>query len=287
MFVFFTFLFMGVVNVNATTMIDEVNITGVVEPVEGSNPNHSPDLLRANDGEGMDFVVLDSKDNGFVANKTNGSLMDYMTPFVEGQSIYFRLSLEVRSGYAFGNSVNIKYKNNTISSDNIVFNGAVYTVYIPFTVEPLVYNLSAGVNLSSKNLDEFIFEIDANYSLFGTNGKVYVDNNEVDAINYTVTEGSTIITLKEDYVSSLPKGVHSLKIEFSNGGETETNFIIERQVTPVNNPEDTTPPEEEIPNSPIVENPKTGDNIALSIVLGTISLVGLTGATISTKKRFN
>lgn len=50
-----------------------------------------------------------------------------------------------------------------------------------------------------------------------------VDGNVVDASNYEARSGSTIITLKESYLSTLPAGDHILTFVY-NDGEISTNF---------------------------------------------------------------
>ncbi len=46
---------------------------------------------------------------------------------------------------------------------------------------------------------------------------VKVDGAVIDAKNYTVTEGSTIITLKEDYLKTLAAGSHTFEIVWTDG----------------------------------------------------------------------
>lgn len=50
--------------------------------------------------------------------------------------------------------------------------------------------------------------------------KVMVDNAELSADCYTATEGSIIITLKPEYLSTLAAGVHSISIVSANGVAT-------------------------------------------------------------------
>ena len=47
--------------------------------------------------------------------------------------------------------------------------------------------------------------------------EVKVDNAVVDSSNYTLTEGSTIITFKESYLKTLSEGEHALKIISTDG----------------------------------------------------------------------
>ena|GEM_PF-4533794 len=56
--------------------------------------------------------------------------------------------------------------------------------------------------------------IDADASQFV---RLTLDSKEVNPSNYTVTSGSTILTLKEAYLSSLPNGSYTFTAHFTNG----------------------------------------------------------------------
>ena len=60
--------------------------------------------------------------------------------------------------------------------------------------------------------------------------EVRVDNAVVASSNYTLTEGSTIITFKESYLKTLSEGEHILKI-ISTDGFTSGKIIIKKPVT--------------------------------------------------------
>ena len=55
--------------------------------------------------------------------------------------------------------------------------------------------------------------------------KVQVDGKDLDASNYKVEEGSTIVTLKPSYLETLPVGKHTLAI-VSDTGTAETEFTV-------------------------------------------------------------
>ena len=62
--------------------------------------------------------------------------------------------------------------------------------------------------------------------------KVQIDGKDVDASNYAVKEGSTVVTLKTSYLETLPVGKHTLAI-VSDTGTAETEFTVvaaEKQV---------------------------------------------------------
>ena len=70
------------------------------------------------------------------------------------------------------------------------------------------------------------FRIDADYALFETGGRVYVDGELLSSDKYTSESGSTIITLAQSYVYGLGSGTHTLAVLFNNGGSATTSFTV-------------------------------------------------------------
>ena len=95
--------------------------------------------------------------------------------------------------------------------------------------------------------------------------KVMVDNAELSADCYTATEGSIIITLKPEYLSTLAAGSHSISIVSANGVATADFEVQTADTTAV--------------------SPKTGDNgqAALWITLLILSCGALTAVGIRKK----
>lgn len=108
--------------------------------------------------------------------------------------------------------------------------------------------------------NELTFRIDAEYSLFD---KVFIDNELVNANNYTSKEGSTIITFNKDYINNLSVGGHTLKVMF-NDGEATTKFSVLKEK---------------------IENPSTKDNFEKYVITGIVSIVGLIGCTLILKNK--
>lgn len=169
--------------------------------------------------------------------------------------------------------------------------------YVKEEVSPKEYKFTEGAN-QTYTIDESknaTFRIDADYSLF-TN-KVYVDNKLVDSTNYDSKSGSTVITLKDEYLKTLSVGEHTLKVAFSDNGEAITKFTIkekQQNETPEDskNTENTgstenaenTEKEEQPENNNVTNNdvqkentnnPKTGDNVIVYAVLFAIALLGI------------
>lgn len=151
---------------------------------------------------------------------------------------------------------------DTLKLTNITSN-----INLEVVVEKIVYEVTEGANQKytiTKN-SEAKFKINADFRLFD-DGKVYVDNELVDPKNYTAESGSTIITLKKEFVDTLSVGEHTLKVLFNDGGEAITTFNVARVTVPT-------------------DNPQTGDNIGFYIISGILSIVGLAGAGIFYRRK--
>lgn len=90
--------------------------------------------------------------------------------------------------------------------------------------------------------------------------EVKVDGVTVDPVNYTVTEGSTIITFKPEYLKSLSAGNHSFELIWTDG-TAATNFTVAENT------------------DQSAKSPKTGEDfsMALCTVLLMVSCAGLAG----------
>lgn len=105
-----------------------------------------------------------------------------------------------------------------------------------------------------------IFKIDADYNLFD---KLYIDGKEVPKEYYTISKGSTIITLNAEYAKTLTSGNHELTVLFTDGGSATTGFKLLSDTT----------------------NPKTLDNIMIYVVTGFVSMIGLVVTAIFIKQK--
>ena len=97
--------------------------------------------------------------------------------------------------------------------------------------------------------------------------EVKVDGVTVDPVNYTVTEGSTIITFKPEYLKSLSTGNHSFELVWTDG-TAATNFTVAENA------------------DQSAKSPKTGEDfsMALCTVLLMVSCAGLAGIFVRRKK---
>ncbi len=69
--------------------------------------------------------------------------------------------------------------------------------------------------------------------------KILIDGNELDPSNYTLMEGSTIVTIKGEFVKTLSVGKHTLSV-VSTTGSAETQFTVTEVATTKPSTETTT-----------------------------------------------
>lgn len=94
---------------------------------------------------------------------------------------------------------------------------------------------------------------------------IKVDGKLVDSSNYTVKEGSTIITLKAEYLNALNVGTHTFELMWVDGS-AETTFTVSTASAPTN-------------------TPATGDqsNVLFWCCLAMLSAMGLAGVVVKRK----
>lgn len=171
--------------------------------------------------------------------------------------------------------------------------------YVKEEVDSKEYKFIEGANqiYTIGESNNATFRIDADYSLF-TN-KVYVDNKLVDSTNYDSKSGSTVITLKDEYLKTLSVGEHTLKVAFSDNGEAITKFTIKEKQQNTNTEDNKNTENEEnkednnLPNNNVKKdntitntNPKTGDNVIVYFVMLSIAILGIiTLAIVNTKRK--
>ena len=304
--------------------VDVKNTFNVITSVPGGNGTITPskiDVIEGskvkitftpNTGYMIDKVLVNGIEKTVTGNEIEITVDEEKTVEVSYKKIPFTITVEevtgatvnpdgtVTVGYGdnkdFTITANIGYKlvkvlvndvekaldGNTLKLKNITSNMKIKVV-----VEKIEYKVIEGAEqtYTIKEDTEARFRIDADYSLF--NNKVYVDNVLVDSSNYTSKSGSTIITLKKEFVDTLSVGEHTLKVVFNDGGEAETTFTIAKKAENNNNNENNTPskPEDKEEMKDNGSNPKTGDNIMLYVAIASMSIIGLVATTIVAKKK--
>lgn len=87
-----------------------------------------------------------------------------------------------------------------------------------------------------------------------------IDGVEVDRANYTVTSGSTIITLKPEFLDTLGEGEHTFTFVYVDG-EVSTSFTLTQAVPTAENADPQTTDHESAAEAPAQEN-NAADNAA-------------------------
>ena len=183
----------------------------------------------------------------------------FIGTFEEGKDYYIEVYLTTETGYTFADKVTLKVNGGT-EYELSPWNGSrqlLFYTKIKADNEDSRVIKGANQTYSLNSTEKLSFEFDIDYDRFLENGKVYVDDKLVDAKNYTLSKGSTIVTFTNNYVASLTAGNHAIRVVSNNIG-ISTNFTI-------------------------TSNPKTGDNIIVYIIAGIASIIGMT--TICIKKK--
>ena len=183
----------------------------------------------------------------------------------------------------------------TITSENYKDVTVPVTIYISPE-----YRIIEGANSSwTQNTDgTVVIRGNGEFSRFHA---VKVDGKVIDRANYDAKEGSTIITLKAEYLKTLATGSHTFAIVWNNG-IAGTNFTVAAN-TPANNSNSSSGSDQGGSNdssdntntstasaagtNPAQEMdkvPATGDPFGIWLILFVISLTGLAGMLARRKK---
>ena len=282
------------------------NTFDVITSVDGGNGTITPSKIGAvegtkveitftpNTGYMIDKVLVNTVETTVTGNRVELTINEETTVAVSYKKIPFTVTVKDVDGATItpNGAVAVSYgedKEFTITANSgyklvkVIVDGTDKTadmvgdtlkltnitsnIKLEVVVEKIVYEVTEGANQKytiTKN-NEAKFKINADFRLFD-DGKVYVDNELVDPKNYTAESGSTIITLKKEFVDTLSVGEHTLKVLFNDGGEAITTFNVARVTVPT-------------------DNPNTGDNIGFYIISGILSIVGLAGAGIFYRRK--
>ncbi len=177
------------------------------------------------------------------------------------------------------------------SAGTVTSNTAVLTVTennIP-DPDPVDYEILDGANSNWEQNSDGSLSIRGSGALYKFVG-VKVDGTLVDAKNYTVKEGSTIVTLKADYLNTLSVGTHTFEILWTDGSASTTftskadssdNGNNNQNDNDNSNRDDSVLPDDSDQKE---EAPKTGDDTP-SVWLFILTIISGTGLILTAKKR--
>lgn len=148
------------------------------------------------------------------------------------------------------------------------------------------YKMIEGANgtWTQNSNGTLVFRANGDFSKFTG---VKVDGTLIDAKNYTAVSGSTVITLKADYLKTLSVGTHKIAVVYTDG-ECSANFEVKKAASEQTKPTegdktDTTKPA----GGKDTTSPQTGDNsnLALWFAVLFVSGAGVIGTTVYSKKK--
>lgn len=156
--------------------------------------------------------------------------------------------------------------------------GTKAEVAVSFTVAPKPENAPKIIKGTDSqwtkgSKDGLSFTSNAEFEKFK---KVMIDGKDTDASHYSVQSGSTIVTLKAEYLETLKTGKHTVSI-VSENGTADASFTIEGSA-------DKPAPDKQVPSEKgkSTKAPQTGDNshlflwlILLALCGGTITVIGI------------
>ncbi len=272
--------------------LDEHGLVAFSDISITSPEDTTPEFLK-DDYRFMVFSEMQRWDapNGDIAlsnvDRDPENMIEKIIPGVYTYSAF--VSISDTSNYKFADTVNVTFNGKKLTVNCTDENKTRITVEQKVTVNengaskvtyPVIEGKAQEFDFSKDST--LTFRIDADYSLFKDGGKVYMDGKLVDKKYYTTREGSTIVEFKKEFVDTLSNGAHKLVLEFTDGGTAETTFTVK------NNPKTlgkVTGANEEVDDNNNVNNPKTGDNLLVNVVIAIVSALGLVGLEVARRRK--
>lgn len=251
------------------------------------------------DADIRDYFVFDEEEYLIISGRTDGDYWYYLYT-IDGELIFKGVNINVLGDkYLFcvtkvDDSLEVRIYNSefeiiyekVVTENNILESLPIITYLEDITIydnNVIVYKESIVDSDGDNMKEEYSYMAIREYKILSENNNVFknedlqfrfsgefnklknvkINDNILSSDKYDAKSGSTIITLKREYLKTLKEGNYTLKVEYSDGGYSETTFTVGSDV----------------------KNPNTFDGIGSSILMGIISLIGLIGAIIYFKKR--
>ena len=177
------------------------------------------------DGQDRGAIVMysDGANNEFGSEHTiaNG-IVKVIVPGSNkaGKDDYSIVSLYTyTNGYGEVQNITTGFSNNQLMSGG---NTEVGNLVTPPAEDNVIYDMLDGQNQVVDGTESVSFRSLADYNTFK---EVRLNDEIVDPGNYTVTEGSTIITFKEEFIANLKNGQYTIKIVSEDGCAQTTMYV--------------------------------------------------------------
>lgn len=224
---------------------------------------------------------LDSK-TGAMSTDFGNFYENKFTTFEAGKTYHYGVYVTTIYGdrYIFGPDTKLKINGEFVNYkryEGDTSDGSDGTMWVitDMTMTPQAsgtvsdYKIIEGANSSwVQNADKTLtFRVDGDLSKFVG---IKVDDEWVDKENYAIASGSTIVTLKNEYLKTLSEGEHKITFVYTDG-EVSTNFEVKESGKIYENS----------------DNPKTGDtsNILVWYSLFAASALSMLGIIVYNKKK--
>ena len=242
-----TIWFSNVLTMTPTTVkvIDVVEINdATVSFKDGDKP-----VFTGKSPEGVKYAYncewweLDSKTGAISADFFSGAFENKITAFEAGKTYHYGVYVKAvgyveseNTTYVFGPNTKLKINGEFVNYkryEGDASDGSDGTMWVltDLTMTPESsgmapeYKVIEGANGTWKQNSDGTLTFRANGEFSKFTG-IKVDDQLVDAKNYTAVSGSTIVTLSADYLKTLSTGNHTLTVLF-NDGDCSTNFTVQ------------------------------------------------------------
>ena len=240
-------------------------------------------------GVKVDGTLVDAKNYTVKEGSTIVTLKtDYLNTLSVGTHTFEILWTDGSAGTTFTSKADSSDNGNNNQNDNDNSNRDDTENIIP-DPDPVDYEILDGANSNWEQNSDGSLSIRGSGALSKFVG-VKVDGTLVDAKNYTVKEGSTIVTLKTDYLNTLSVGTHTFEILWTDGSagttftskaDSSDNGNNNQNDNDNSNRDDSVLPDDSDKKE---EAPETGDDTP-SVWLFILTIISGMGLILTAKKR--
>ena len=260
-----------------TTITITISAAGIVgaptaNPTAGAYTENQSVALASSTVGATIYYTTDGSEPTITGGVTGGTTAKYTAPIVVTGTVGQSITTTIKA---------IAVQKGMQDSRVETF---TYTIKIP-APDSVDYEILDGANTSWEQNSDGSLSIRGSGEFSKFVG-VKIDGNLVDVKNYTVKKGSTIVTLKADYLNTLSVGNHTFEIIWTDG-TAATRFTVIKSDSGSDEPKDNDGNQTD--DTQQITAPKTGDNshTVLWISLLGVSLAGLLSMMYVRKKKEN
>lgn len=192
-------------------------------------------LTVAKPAKGAAAAAATTTDSAYTVTNTewkaaNGTILNVGDNFKPGTVYTAHITLQSKGDAVFSakSTFNaIDGKSAAVAGGALTGDSYAYSIVLTYTfdaTEGVAYNITKGANgvWAKGSTGTLSFTADGDLTKFK---RVKIDGTELAADKYTAAAGSTVITLKNEYLSSLAVGAHTIAIIYTDG-DCSTQFTV-------------------------------------------------------------